>query len=290
MSEIEITSEISAEEGILKIRKAVGRWLSPSGIKARTAIAHVANVLLAVRLPALADTPQEQAAKSLRASLEQDQDFTDLALLAQPMIYAGIYDGITDPDILVRLSSYVSAAEHGPGTWAETRQSMGGVCTASGAFDITAPFQKEDNWANFSFKRDAFLAVAAVNALPELMGEIRRLRDRLEVPTDSGTLDGIDTRQAVINVLQAEIVELRSALAEQSIDADGWISWAVREDCPVTRGTLVDVRYRNGKEKFSIPALEYTAGNDASIGYWEDEGTQLDIVAYRLSAPATPAS
>lgn len=51
MEDIKITPEIGAEEGILRIRKAVGRWLSPSGIKARAAIAQVADVLLAVRLP-----------------------------------------------------------------------------------------------------------------------------------------------------------------------------------------------------------------------------------------------
>lgn len=50
-------------------------------------------------------------------------------------------------------------------------------------------------------------------SLREARVEIERLRIRLEVPTNAGTMDGIATRQAVINVQHQEILELRAEVA-----------------------------------------------------------------------------
>lgn len=49
---------------------------------------------------------------------------------------------------------------------------MGGICCAGEPFQIGKPWAKEDPWAHFSYKRDSWLAVAAVNALPQLMALI----------------------------------------------------------------------------------------------------------------------
>lgn len=62
----------------------------------------------------------------------------------------------------------------------------------------------------------------------------------------------------------------------------GWIEWDGGH-CPVPRGTLVDVRYRSGEEKFSLPALEMVPGSDASYSYWKNDGMSADIIAYRLT-------
>ena len=70
------------------------------------------------------------------------------------------------------LSRAIEQAEHNPGQWAETAQSMGGICSAGEPFQIGKPWAKEDPWAHFSYKRDSWLAVAAVNALPQLMALI----------------------------------------------------------------------------------------------------------------------
>lgn len=67
------------------------------------------------------------------------------------------------------LSSAIEKAEHKPGQWAQTGQSMGGICCPGEPFDISKPWAKEEPWAHFSFKRDSWLAVAAVNALPKLL-------------------------------------------------------------------------------------------------------------------------
>lgn len=67
------------------------------------------------------------------------------------------------------LISAIEQAEHKPGQWAQTGQSMGGICCPGEPFDISKPWAKEEPWAHFSFKRDSWLAVAAVNALPKLL-------------------------------------------------------------------------------------------------------------------------
>jgi hypothetical protein len=61
-----------------------------------------------------------------------------------------------------------------------------------------------------------------------------------------------------------------------------WIKWNGGE-CPVEKGVLVDVRYRDGDEKLGIPALVGVPGREATEYFWHDEGVGCDIVAYRLS-------
>lgn len=70
------------------------------------------------------------------------------------------------------LNRAIEQAEHKPGQWAEAAQSMGGICCAGEPFQIGKPWAKEESWAHFSYKRDSWLAVAAVNALPQLMALI----------------------------------------------------------------------------------------------------------------------
>jgi hypothetical protein len=61
-----------------------------------------------------------------------------------------------------------------------------------------------------------------------------------------------------------------------------WIKWRGGE-CPVEKGVLVDVRYRDEVEKFSIPALELDRGRDATKYFWINDRANNDIIAYRLS-------
>lgn len=78
-------------------------------------------------------------------------------------------------------------------------------------------------------------------------------------------------------------------------DADGWIEWNGGE-CPVERGTLVDVKYRCGKENIGVTALlssrddgfmsglEYK-GLTRSARDWSHDSHEMDIIAYRLHKP-----
>ncbi len=77
------------------------------------------------------------------------------------------------------LNKAIEQAEHKPGQWSGTAQSMGGICCPGEPFDIRKPSAKEEPWAHFSYKRDSWLAVAAVNALPDLIGLIAE-NERLE--------------------------------------------------------------------------------------------------------------
>ncbi|WP_426160298.1 hypothetical protein [Pseudomonas sp. TSRC2-2] len=69
----------------------------------------------------------------------------------------------------------IEKAEHKPGQWAETAQSMGGICSPGKPFKVGEAWAKELPWASFSFKRDSWLAVAAVNALPAMLAKIDEL-------------------------------------------------------------------------------------------------------------------
>ncbi len=61
-----------------------------------------------------------------------------------------------------------------------------------------------------------------------------------------------------------------------------WIEWKGGE-CPVPKGTLIDVRYRDGAEKSNIPALYIKDGRDASESFWENDAMAEDIIAYRVT-------
>lgn len=61
-----------------------------------------------------------------------------------------------------------------------------------------------------------------------------------------------------------------------------WIKWDGGE-CPVEKGVLVDVEYRNGVVLYRRPANTRIKGLEASGCFWHNENSNHDIVAYRLS-------
>ena len=136
------------------------------------------------------------------------------------------------------LNRAIEQAEHKPGQWAETAQSMGGICCAGEPFQIGKPRAKEDPWAHFSYKRDSWLAVAAVNALPQLMAltvEVERLRtaegdamtykagmenvaqqrDQLKAE-NAGLKTGYEAYEQVNAGLKAEVEGLRKRIDDMS--------------------------------------------------------------------------
>ncbi len=117
--------------------------------------------------------------------------FAGQPALVQPPAVAPASIPAADDDLLASLERAIERAEHQPGQWAETRMSMGGVCSKQDGLRLD-----EDRWGSFSHKRDAWLAVAAVNALPELMERVRgaergeRAADQ-EVERLQGELEGV---------------------------------------------------------------------------------------------------
>ena len=87
----------------------------------------------------------------------------------------------------------------------------------------------------------------------------------------------VDWNTAIITREQYE-----AALADKN---DGWIEWG-GGDCPVPCGTLVDVRYRDGRQLNTLSANNGTLNpRDASFVFWRNDGNEKDIIAYRLHRP-----
>lgn len=75
--------------------------------------------------------------------------------------------------------------------------------------------------------------------------------------------------------------EFEAAIAKN----DGWIEWG-GGGCPVPQGTIVDVRYRCGKENHHVKAGIFgdDSGSDPEhhAGHWGGYNSQWDIISYRL--------
>lgn len=71
-------------------------------------------------------------------------------------------------------------------------------------------------------------------------------------------------------------------------DKDGWIKWQ-GGNCPVVKGTLVDVKHRDGDTGFGKAAGMAASGmgsGNAAAYRWDHLNNRDDIVAYRLAQPA----
>ena len=67
-------------------------------------------------------------------------------------------------------------------------------------------------------------------------------------------------------------------------DADGWIEWKGGE-CPVEKGTLVDVRFKNGMEMVGAPAGQTPDHFPRNVTAWARSSAPGAIIAYRLHKP-----
>ena len=77
--------------------------------------------------------------------------------------------------------------------------------------------------------------------------------------------------------------QYEAALAAKN---DGWIEWGGGK-CPVEKGTLVDVRYRDSQaypDRIGAPAL-VGGGSGATYHHWLHDGMMNDIISYRLHNP-----
>lgn len=88
---------------------------------------------------------------------------------------------------------------------------------------------------------------------------------------------------AQAEVERLEKLEAASEQCGQEVDKDGWIQTSGYE-CPVSKGVLVDVKYKDGDEAYLIPALIEghffsRNGEECGASFWGD------IVAYRLAGP-----
>lgn len=78
--------------------------------------------------------------------------------------------------------------------------------------------------------------------------------------------------------------QYEAALAAKN---EGWIEWGGGE-CPVPRGTLVDVKYLCGDVNRHIKAGEPDSSGSIDTAFavrWSKLGAEYDIIAYRLNQP-----
>ncbi|WP_449103785.1 hypothetical protein [Pseudomonas veronii] len=116
------------------------------------------------------------------------------------------------------LARAIEQAEHKPGQWSTTAQSMGGICNPVEKFQIGRPWPKEEPWASFSYKRDSWLAVAAVNALPELMALLgphdELAEDLIKGLVDLAQVLGSDERINILLLAAASRIRRQEAKLE----------------------------------------------------------------------------
>ena len=167
------------------------------------------------------------------------------------------------------LNRAIEQAEHQPGQWAETAQSMGGICCAGEPFQIGKPWAKEEPWAHFSYKRDSWLAVAAVNALPQLMGliaENERLIESLrETREDRNKIgDRYDAASAEIEGLKIGYEAYEQVNAGLKAENETLVA-AAQAICDEWRKDQADAeRYRWLRDQCGIVEYQAIAGSIGS--------------------------
>lgn len=73
----------------------------------------------------------------------------------------------------------------------------------------------------------------------------------------------------------------QSGCRKEDTQESCWIEWSGGA-CPVPRGTLVDVIYRDGETLYGLHADELNdTKRDASVCFWRHDGASNDIVRYR---------
>lgn len=114
------------------------------------------------------------------------------------------------------------------------------------------------------------------DAGPDLLFTIEQVAVNARKHGEDETYENMVTREQYEAALEASKEPLTGT------GVDGWIDWPGGE-CPVPRGTLVDVRYRNGSELFGLPADESVRNSpNAHQAYWDNDDNPRDIIAYRL--------
>ena len=146
---------------------------------------------------------------------------------------------------------------------------MGGICCAGEPFQIGKPWAKEDPWAHFSYKRDSWLAVAAVNALPQLMGliaENERLIESLrETREDRNKIgDRYDAASAEIEGLKIGYEAYEQVNAGLKAENETLVA-AAQAICDEWRKDQADAeRYRWLRDQCGIVEYQAIAGSIGS--------------------------
>lgn len=185
------------------IRRIVTQWLVEEGASAPASMYKIAAALIDARSATYEVTIETGPMPDYLAKVLEGMASADAGELT-PLDHVKakwLAKAASQPDeLLTNLERAIERAEHKPGQWSGTLNSMGGVCSKRDGNLLV-----EDRWGYFSHKRDAWLAVAAVNALPELLARLRSA-ERGERSADHeverlqralGRLNGLDPESAI---------------------------------------------------------------------------------------------
>lgn len=207
---------------------------------------------------------------------------------------------VAGDDLLDRLQRAIDEAVTKPGKWVE------GIAAGG---EIATPWSEQlmpTTIGNMAARRDAWLAIAAVNALPELMERARRAEaelKRLHAATphatpccgDPGDCGRPCEAERKPSAKKSPCPDCGACWTgphacgkpgfhgEPAPADEGWIKWDGGE-CPVEPEALVKCRYREG---------HVTDWHHAEVFRWNHAtptkpglSQSHDIVAYRLRSPA----
>lgn len=135
-----------------------------------------------------------------------------------------------------------------------------------------------------AFKRDG-VANAGDWSIPYLSNPIRTV-EWYKLATPVAATKAAPSRAIPLQAMVEAIVKDAGGTEIVNIDSDGYIVWNGGE-CPVAKGTKIDVKYRDGKSLLNATGLHYTGmTRDTTESFWQNDDYPNDIVAYRLSAIA----
>lgn len=107
--------------------------------------------------------------------------------------------------------------------------------------------------------------------------------DRLASADKQATLTAQNLVEQLRLNAEAQARERTAAVEAAKTDDNPWIEWPGGE-CPVPDGTLVDVRWRNGIVHVNERASRSDNNRGNAVGaFWQKDGWDADIVAYRIS-------
>ena len=87
----------------------------------------------------------------------------------------------------------------------------------------------------------------------------------------------------LVEKVSCAIAKAEATLAAPHPSDDGWIPWEGGE-CPVTVGTRVDAKFRDGEKAYNVPAGDCAEDPDSrSASDWSHMESDYDIIAYRIA-------
>lgn len=229
-----------AEVGINRIRKLVSMWANPNGdLKARDAMAAISGVLLELQIPVsvhpvaaqMAETLRQQTRPTPRVKEGTPRDITDVVREATIIgneeftQFVGLNAISAKPtsaqkkDIVDHLQDMIDQAMHRPGEWCEGVAAGGSIASTDGKIMPVGI-------GKMASRRDAFLVIDAVNALPELLARLRsaeggeRSADQEVVRLQARLEEQINTHNEMIDAWHAERDQLKLGTAAADVLAE----------------------------------------------------------------------